>query len=148
MRAGYNKGVRQMNKIIGRIENGTLTPQKWAEVKQAFTQYEGKTVELSIGNAEAGTDPQRKYWYGTVVAAYAKFMGETDTDSVHASLMGTLWPEEAKTVTNIFTGAKNYERVSWAKLGKEKRSQSIEKAIQYAFNSFMLTIPPPDKGEV
>ena len=129
-----------MSKVTAKVEQGTFTREKWAEIKQVVQKYEGKTVTISFSD-ESGTDPQNRYWWSTVIPHMAEAMGEIDKEYVHSVVVNEVMPELRERRRNPITHIEEIKRPSWAKMDKAQRSECIKRTVIFAATFYGYAIP-------
>lgn len=98
------------------------------------------------------TDPQRRYWWGVIVAIFADFMREHDpslspreaSDAAHIEIKRHVLPEPVKDDNGRIIA----EKVgSLRKIDKKRMAQAIDDAINWCGSEWGLAMPPPSHTE-
>lgn len=76
-----------MISISANIRNARVIPENDAAFRRALAQYEGRRVTLTIkSERKASSTPQRRYWFGVIIATLAEHFGMTK-DECHEAVM-------------------------------------------------------------
>lgn len=69
------------------VRNARVLPENDAAFRRALAQYEGRRVVLTIkAERKASSTPQRRYWFGVIIATLAEQFGMTK-DECHEAIM-------------------------------------------------------------
>jgi hypothetical protein len=79
-------GVKITARHLGTVRKGKFIPDSPQTFRMEFYKREGKRVSVTVsGERKHKTDPQRKYYFGVVVAIMADYTGYT-SDEMHEAL--------------------------------------------------------------
>lgn len=126
---------------LGRVERGKFVPENKDLFRSAFYGHEGKRVRVTVERfRNRRSSEQNRYYFGVVVPAIAKKIGEPDLEAVHEMLKAEFNYEM------LVIGDREMRKPkSTAKLETMEFAQYMEKVRMWAAQFLELYIPDPNE---
>lgn len=124
---------------LGKVEKGKFIPEDKERFRAAFYGHEGKRVRVTVDRfRNRRSTEQNKYYFGVIVPAIGKAIGESDLEAVHDML-------KAEFNHQIVAIGDKEMKVpkSTAKLETVEFSEYMEKVRTFAAQFLSLYIPDP-----